>query len=194
MRFFFKLVANDRSDKRFLLTSKFCPLGLSAPDLWLYTIINHEKMCLKSEVEEILFKLATIVMRPSCWHQNFGPNGFSGPTLGLCLNFFSSIMADFNMSKVSDTGQMVLWFKNIYRYNIVQLLLKLAYLYLEVRLAMACVFGYVSSVSTLVLHMLNIVILYLLKETILNHDTRKPVFGVSDQVRLKPACWVVNSS
>ena len=31
----FKLVANDRSDKRFLLTSKFCPLGLTAPDLRL---------------------------------------------------------------------------------------------------------------------------------------------------------------
>ena len=37
-RDFFKLVANDRSDKRFLLTS--CPLGLSAPDLRLYTFIK----------------------------------------------------------------------------------------------------------------------------------------------------------
>ena len=55
---FLKLVANDRSDKRFLLTSKFCPLELSAPDLQLY-ILNHEKMCIKSEIEEILFKLAT---------------------------------------------------------------------------------------------------------------------------------------
>ena len=42
-----KLVANDRSDKRFRLTSKFCPLGmsapdlrLSAPDLHLYTFIK----------------------------------------------------------------------------------------------------------------------------------------------------------
>ena len=34
-----KLVANDRSDKRFLLTSKFCPLGLYAPHLRLYTFI-----------------------------------------------------------------------------------------------------------------------------------------------------------
>ena len=56
---FFKLVANGRSDKRFLLTSKFCHLGLSTPDLQLYTL-NHEKMCIiKSEVEEILFKVAT---------------------------------------------------------------------------------------------------------------------------------------
>ena len=54
--FFFKLVANDRSGKRFLLTSKFCPQGLSAPDLRLYTFI---KSCIKSKVEAILFKLAT---------------------------------------------------------------------------------------------------------------------------------------
>ena len=41
---FFKLVANDhRSDKRFLLTSKFCPLGLSAADLLLYTFIKSCK-------------------------------------------------------------------------------------------------------------------------------------------------------
>ena len=39
--FFF--VTNDWSDKRFLLTSKFCPLGLSAPDLQLYTIIKSWK-------------------------------------------------------------------------------------------------------------------------------------------------------
>ena len=52
---FLKLVANDRSDKRFLLTSKFCPQGLYAPDLRLYTFI---KSCIKSEVEAILFKLA----------------------------------------------------------------------------------------------------------------------------------------
>ena len=40
---FFKLVANDRSDKRFLFTSKFCPLGLSSPDLRLYTLIKSWK-------------------------------------------------------------------------------------------------------------------------------------------------------
>ena len=37
---FLKLEANDGSDKRFLLTSKFCPLGLSAPDLQLYIFIK----------------------------------------------------------------------------------------------------------------------------------------------------------
>ena len=41
----------------------------------------------------------TIVMRPSCWHQNFGPNGLSAPAQGLCLIFFSTITAaDFNIS------------------------------------------------------------------------------------------------
>ena len=35
-----KLAANDRSDKRFLLTSNICPQELSAPDLQLYTFIK----------------------------------------------------------------------------------------------------------------------------------------------------------
>ena len=39
-RDFLKLVANDGSDKRLLLTSKFGHLGLSAPDLQLYTFIK----------------------------------------------------------------------------------------------------------------------------------------------------------
>ena len=57
-------------------------------------------MCIKSEVREILFKLATNDHSDEvfCWNQNFGPNGLSPPTLGLCLNFFSSITADFNIS------------------------------------------------------------------------------------------------
>ena len=42
-RFFLELVANDQNDKRFLLTSKFCPLGLSTPDLQLYTFIKSWK-------------------------------------------------------------------------------------------------------------------------------------------------------
>ena len=56
---FLKLVANDRSDKRFLLTSKFCPLWLSAPDLQLYTFIKSWKNVYKSEVEEIRFLLTS---------------------------------------------------------------------------------------------------------------------------------------
>ena len=57
---FFKLVANDRSDKRILLTSNFCPLGVVCPMTYGYIhLFNHEKMCIKSEVEEIFVKLAT---------------------------------------------------------------------------------------------------------------------------------------
>ena len=35
--FFLKIVANDQSNKRFLLTSEFYPMGLSAPDMQVYT-------------------------------------------------------------------------------------------------------------------------------------------------------------
>ena len=42
---FLKLAGNDQSDKRFLLTSKFCPLGLSAPDLRLIYIYQIMKRC-----------------------------------------------------------------------------------------------------------------------------------------------------
>ena len=43
-------------------------------------------MCVRSEVEEILFKLEqmTAVMSPFCWPLNFGFNGLSASTLGLC--------------------------------------------------------------------------------------------------------------
>ena len=55
----FKLVANDRSDTRFLLTSKFYPLGCMSLICGSIHLLNHEKLCIESEVEEILFKLAT---------------------------------------------------------------------------------------------------------------------------------------
>ena len=45
-------VTNDQSDKIFLLTSKFCPLGgcLPLPGSYIH-LLNSEKMCIKSEVE-----------------------------------------------------------------------------------------------------------------------------------------------
>ena len=46
-----KLATDDRSDKKFLLTSKFCSLG--------YIVLNHEKNCIKSDFKEISLKLAT---------------------------------------------------------------------------------------------------------------------------------------
>ena len=97
---FFKLVANYRSDKRFLLTSTFCPLGLSALTCGFIHLLNHEKMCIKSEIEEILFKLATTNNSGEAFllTSNFGPYGLCAPALGICLNFFSSITAYFNIS------------------------------------------------------------------------------------------------
>ena len=93
-RDFLKLVANDQSDKRFLLTSKFCPLRLSVPDLRLYTFIKSWKDGYKVRGwRDSFFNLQqmTIVIRPSCWHKIFGLNGLSAPAQGLCLNFFSSL-------------------------------------------------------------------------------------------------------
>ena len=51
-----KLATDDRSDKKFLLTSKLCPLGAVCPLPWGYIhVLNHEK---KSDFKEISLKLA----------------------------------------------------------------------------------------------------------------------------------------
>ena len=55
-----KLATDDRSDKKFLLTSKVCPLGAVCPLPWDYIHeLNHEKNCIKSDFKEISLKLAT---------------------------------------------------------------------------------------------------------------------------------------
>ena len=55
-----KLATEDRSDKKFLLTSKLCPLGavcyLSRGHIH---VLNHEKNCIKSDFKEISLKLTT---------------------------------------------------------------------------------------------------------------------------------------
>ena len=55
-----KLATDDRSDKKFLLTSKLCPLG---PVCFLSRgyihVLNHETNCIKSDFKEISLKLAT---------------------------------------------------------------------------------------------------------------------------------------
>ena len=79
---FLKLVANDRSDKRFLLTSKFFPWGCLPLTCVYIHILNHEKMSIKSEVEEILFKLAT--NEAFLLTSKFWPNGLSAPAQGPC--------------------------------------------------------------------------------------------------------------
>ena len=55
-----KLATVDRSDKKFLLTSKFCPLGAVCPLPQGYIhVLNHEKNCIKSDFKEISLKLVT---------------------------------------------------------------------------------------------------------------------------------------
>ena len=54
-----KLATDDRSDKKFLLTSKLCSLGAVCPLLWSYIhVLNDEKNCIKSDFKEISLKLA----------------------------------------------------------------------------------------------------------------------------------------
>ena len=54
-----KLATDDQSDKKFLLTSKFSPLDCLPLTCGYIQLLNHEKMCINSEIEEILFKVAT---------------------------------------------------------------------------------------------------------------------------------------
>ena len=56
-----KLATDDQSDKRFLLTSKLCPLGAVCPQPWGYIhVFNYEKNCIKSDFKEISLKLRPI--------------------------------------------------------------------------------------------------------------------------------------
>ena len=55
-----KLATDDRNDKKFLLTSKFRPLGAicSLPRGYIH-VLNHENSCIKSYFKESSLKLAT---------------------------------------------------------------------------------------------------------------------------------------
>ena len=56
---FLKLATNGLSDKAFLLTSKFCPLGAVPPPPQGYIPVNHDKKCITSDFKDIFLKLAT---------------------------------------------------------------------------------------------------------------------------------------
>ena len=56
--FFFKLVENGLT-RGFCWHENFVPWGCLPLICGCTHLLNHEKMCIKSEVEEILFKLAT---------------------------------------------------------------------------------------------------------------------------------------
>ena len=55
-----KQETDDRSNKKFLLTSKLCPLGaVCSLPLGYIHLLNHENNCIKSDFKEISLKLAT---------------------------------------------------------------------------------------------------------------------------------------
>ena len=85
-----ELATDDQSDKKFLLTSKLCPLGggegeLYAPAPRLNTCIKSWKIMYKIRLQRDFFETCNkwVVIRPSCWHQNFVPWGLSIPAPGL---------------------------------------------------------------------------------------------------------------
>ena len=56
-----KLATDDRSDKKFLLTSKLCPLGTVCPlpQGYIHALKHEKKNCIKSDFKEISLKRAT---------------------------------------------------------------------------------------------------------------------------------------
>ena len=80
-----KLATDNRSDKKFLLTSKLCPLGAVCLLAYIH-VLNHEKKMYKIRLQKDFFRnLQQMgkVIRPFCWHQNFVPWGLSANAPGL---------------------------------------------------------------------------------------------------------------
>ena len=113
-RDFLKLATNDRSDKMFLLTSKFRPKGLSAPAPGLYTCINHEKNCIKSDFKEIFLKLVPNDKSDKRFllTSKFCPLGLSAPSLQLYLHLS-------NHEKMFIIQRLKIFFLNLQQMTIV---------------------------------------------------------------------------
>ena len=95
----------------------FVPWGCLSLTCSSIHLLNHETMCIKSGWRDSFlicnsFLQMSIVMRPSCWHKNFGPNGLSAPTLGAWamfkLLFLNNCRFYILSTQVSDTGPVVL--------------------------------------------------------------------------------------
>ena len=102
-------------DIKILSPGIVCPWPVA---IYMYLIM---KRCVLSQRLKRFFlnlQQMNIVMRPSCWHQNFGPNGLSAPTLGLCLNFFSSITAYFNISSALRWVKQDQWSSSLLRVSV----------------------------------------------------------------------------
>ena len=73
-----KLATDDWSDKKFLLTSKLCPLGAVCPLPRGYIhVLNHEKNCIKSDFRDFLWNLQQMGIK------FFFTDGMSAPAPGL---------------------------------------------------------------------------------------------------------------
>ena len=119
-----KLATDDRSDKKFLLTSKLCPLGSVCPLHQGYIhVINYETNCIKSDFKEISLKLEQMgkVIRPFCWHQHFVPWGLSFPAPGLhtCIKSWKELYKIrlqryffWNLQQMNEVARHFCWHQN----------------------------------------------------------------------------------
>ena len=79
-RFILKLEANDRSDKRFLLTSKFCPLGVVCPWLMVTSDQSDKTFLLSSK------KVSLPELVPSTHALGLFPNNDHGLTMTIFIS------------------------------------------------------------------------------------------------------------
>ena len=97
-----KLATDDRSDEKFLLTSKLCPLGAVCPLSRGYIhVLNHENILYKIRLKRDFFgnlQQMGKVIRSFCWHQIFVPWGLCAPAqiLYTCIKSWKKcIKSDF---------------------------------------------------------------------------------------------------
>ena len=119
-----KLAIDDRSDKKFLLTSKLCPLGAvrPLPQGYIYIYIKSWKKLYIIRLQRDFFDTCNKceVIRPFCWHQNFVPWGLSALALGLytCIKSWKDYMkSDFkeifwNLQQMTKSTRCSCWHKN----------------------------------------------------------------------------------
>ena len=103
-----KYIKLDRSDKKFLLTSKLRPQeGLYATAPGLYTCIKSWKEIYKKTSKRFLWNLQQMgkVINLSCWHQNFVPWGLSVPAPGL----YTCIKSWRKLYKIRLQGHFFFW-------------------------------------------------------------------------------------
>ena len=116
-----------RSQRDFHVDIKIsCPRGCKPLACGYIHLLNHEKMCINQRLKRFFVNLQqmTILMRPSSWHKNLGPNGLSGLAQTstrafdaayqeLCLKFFTSMTADFNISSALRWVIQDQWFSGL---------------------------------------------------------------------------------